>query len=147
MNNEKSKMSDKDIDEFVSLCETKNYHKQAIFALGCMISTHEASDIFGGEVEALEYATKIVEESRTEEEALAKCSSNGNREQRMVIRKPMIRLVGDDKIPVVQKFEERYTEDDLILDYLNEEVNEEVDDTNTESTESSGDSMDWLNNL
>ena len=75
MNNEKSKMSDKDIDEFVSLCENKHYNKQTIFALGCMISTHEASDIFGGEVEALEYATKIVEESRTEEEALAKIHS------------------------------------------------------------------------
>lgn len=84
----------------------------------------------------------------TEEEALARCSSNGSREQRMILRKPMIRLTGDEKIPVVQKFEERYTEEDLILDYINNVSNhdEDVDDSNTEST-SSGDNMDWLNSL
>ena len=85
----------------------------------------------------------------TEEEALARCSSNGNREQRMVMNKPYIKLVGDDKIPVVQKFDERYKEEDLILDYLN--VNDDDDDgeganSSSGDTESS-DSMDWLNNL
>lgn len=84
----------------------------------------------------------------TEEEALKSCSSNGNREQRMVLRKPLIRMTGDDKnkIPVVQKFEERYTEEDLMIDLGNGHTPEEVDDTNTEST-SATDSMDWLNNL
>jgi hypothetical protein len=52
----------------------------------------------------------------SEEEALARCSSNGNREQRMVLRKPMVRLVGEDKIPALQRFEDRYTEEDLVLD-------------------------------
>ena len=78
----------------------------------------------------------------TEEEALAKCSSSGSRERRMVLKKPMIKLVGEDKTPVVQKFEERFTEEDLILDCLNKSDNapwneEEADD----------DSMSWLNEL
>jgi transposase-like protein len=84
----------------------------------------------------------------TEEEALARCSSNGNREQRMVLRKPMVRLVGDDKIPTLQRFEERYTEDDLVLDYLYNESdtsNDEHDD-DVESTDADDD-LDWLSKL
>ena len=84
----------------------------------------------------------------SEEEALARCSSNGNREQRMVLRKPMVRLVGEDKMPTLQRFEERYTEEDLTLDYLNEESaseRDEYDDDNTESSDADG--MDWLNSL
>ena len=91
----------------------------------------------------------------TEEEALAKCSSNGGREQRMILRRPMVKLTGDDKIPVVQKFEEKYQEDDLILDYLNETVEQNVEnamnapEADTSATTNGGSSadMDWLNNL
>lgn len=81
----------------------------------------------------------------TEEEACAKCTANGNRERRMVLRKPMIKLVGEDKTPVIQVFTERYEEDDLYLDYLykkadkNEEAEEEESDSDN--------SMDWLNKL
>ena len=92
----------------------------------------------------------------TEEEALARCSSNGNREQHMFLRKPLIRLTGDEKKPVAQKFESRYKEEDLILDYLNEQINqdvansmnppEEVDDAVTEDGGTTDD-MAWLNNL
>lgn len=84
----------------------------------------------------------------TEEEALARCSSNGNREQRMVLRKPMVRLVGEDKTPTLQRFEEKYTEEDLVLDYLYEESvdTEEAEEGETESTDA-GDGLDWLNNL
>ena len=83
----------------------------------------------------------------TEEEALARCSSNGNRERRMVLTKPYIKLVGDDKIPVVQRFEDKYTEEDLILDIVKEdEVPFDVDNSNVaSSSEVSG--MDWLNAL
>lgn len=84
----------------------------------------------------------------SKEEALAKCTANGSRERRMVLRKPMIKLVGDDKTPVIQKFEERYTEEDLILDYLNKndsKDNEPPFDAEEES--SADDSMSWLNNL
>jgi transposase-like protein len=90
----------------------------------------------------------------TEEEALARCSSNGSREQRMILEKPQIKLVGENKTPVVQKFEEQYEEDDLVLDYLYTEVGNDSDDDNVpfdtdeaEETETSGDDMDWLNNL
>lgn len=84
----------------------------------------------------------------TEEDALARCSSNGNREQRMVLCKPMVRLMGEEKTPVLQKFEEQYAEDDLVLDYLYEEANEpeQAEDGETESTDVDN-SMDWLNNL
>lgn len=78
----------------------------------------------------------------TEEEALAKCASSGSRERRMVLKKPVIKPVGEDKIPMVQKFEDRYTEEDLILDCMSEESapwNKEE--------ESSSDDLDWLNSL
>lgn len=94
----------------------------------------------------------------TKEEALQRCSTNGNREERMVLRKPHTRLVGDDnKVAVVQKFENRYTEDDLILDYLVQETpdgfmnvpeDEETPfDENADSADADGADMSWLNNL
>ena len=91
----------------------------------------------------------------SKEEALAKCTANGSRERRMVLIKPQIKLVGDDKVvPVVQKFEERYTEEDLVLDYLYNDKNKAehfTDDDiswNTEKeSESSGGELDWLNSL
>ena len=84
----------------------------------------------------------------TEEEALARCSSNGNREQRMVLRKPMVRLVGEDKTPTLQRFEEKYSEEDLVLDYLYDEgaTPEAAEEGETESTDT-GDGLDWLNSL
>lgn len=87
----------------------------------------------------------------TEEEALAKCTANGNRERRMVLKKPQIKLVGDDKIPVIQKFEERYTEEDLVLDYLYDNKNSNTKDDkppfDTEEEVEADDSMSWLNEL
>lgn len=87
----------------------------------------------------------------TEEEACAKCAANGNRERRMVLKKPQIKLVGEDKVPVVQKFEERYAEDDLVLDYLFEGNKDKADDGKppfeTEEESDDDDSMSWLNNL
>lgn len=84
----------------------------------------------------------------TEEEALAKCSSNGSRERRMVLRKPTVKMVGDDdnKVPVLQKFEERYTEEDLIIDGLSKDEDEDEVPWEEES-DSTGDDLDWLNDL
>lgn len=99
----------------------------------------------------------------TKEEALQRCSTNGNREDRMILRKPHTRLVGDEKKPMVQKFEQRFTEDDLTLDYLVQEApadgfmnvpedeelpfaDDKKDDTNS-GEEGSVDDMSWLNNL
>ena len=54
----------------------------------------------------------------TEEEVLSTVATNGSREKRMVLLKPFITFLGDDenKVPMVSKFEERYTEEDLIID-------------------------------
>jgi hypothetical protein len=82
------------------------------------------------------------------EEALAKCTANGNRERRMLLRKPYIRLVGDDKVPVVQKFDERFMEEDLILDLgEDDDIPFDVDDNGTGSFDVKDNSMDWLNQL
>lgn len=90
----------------------------------------------------------------TEEEALARCSSSGNREQHMILTKPFIKLVGDDKTPVMQIFANRYTEDDLYFDIPdvednaeeNDNAKEDIDNEDDTETDSSS-SMDWLNNL
>lgn len=87
----------------------------------------------------------------TEDEALAQCSSNGSRERRMLLKKPTIRLVGDDKTPVMQKFEQRYTEEDLFIDLGNDDEEPPFDSTNSESDEGGttgdDDSMSWLEDL
>jgi hypothetical protein len=86
----------------------------------------------------------------TEEEVLARCTANGNKERRMVLKKPQIKLVGDDKTPVIQKFDGRFKEEDLVLDYLYNETTESDDDEPPFDTEEETDvdnSMDWLNKL
>ena len=82
----------------------------------------------------------------TKEEALVKCSSNGNREQRMVIRKPMIRLVGDDKQPVAQIFPEKFSEEDLVFDFNNSQEVEKAE-SGTTATVATSDDMSWLDSL
>ena len=83
----------------------------------------------------------------TEEEALAKCTVNGNRERRMVLKKPVIKLVGEDKVPVVQKFDNKYEEDELVLDYLYKESDVESDDDFVKISVEDDDALDWLNQL
>ena len=89
----------------------------------------------------------------TEEEACAKCTANGSRERRMVLKKPQIKLVGDDKVPVIQMFPERFTEEDLVLDYLydtkksNAQTNDDEPPFDTDEETSVDNSMDWLNSL
>lgn len=88
----------------------------------------------------------------TEEDAIARCSSNGNREKRMVLRKPYIKLVGEDKTPEIQRFDQQYTEDDLVLDCMMNDDDtpwEEDDDSDANVTKSAdaGDDMGWLDSL
>ena len=76
----------------------------------------------------------------TKEEALTKCTENTGKEKRMVLLKPSIKMIteGDDKIPVVAKIEQRYTEDDLILPCMLEEEkakNSEESHLNENATE------------
>lgn len=86
----------------------------------------------------------------TEEEVLARCTANGNKERRMVLKKPMIKLVGEDKAPKIQMFPERYTEDELVLDYLYNNDDETDDDEapfDKDESTSDGNDMSWLNDL
>lgn len=70
----------------------------------------------------------------------------------MIIRKPVIKMVGDEgsKLPVIQKFENKYSEEDLLLDFMFEQDDEEEVDgdsfSEAESTETDDDA-DWLNKL
>jgi hypothetical protein len=70
----------------------------------------------------------------TEEEALAKCTVGGSKERRMILKKPAIKMVGDDedKVPQIQRFEEAFTEEDMQLECLipkeTDEEEEEPDD-------------------
>lgn len=88
------------------------------------------------------------------DEALAKCTVNSDREKRMVIRKPMIKMIeGEDgtKTPIIQKFEEKYDEDDLILEYMLETEDDEEDDMDLDlgddSSENDDDDNSWLDEL
>lgn len=89
----------------------------------------------------------------SEEEALAKCSENGSRERKMLLRKPVIRMVGEEgeKRPVIQRTDEKFEEEDLILDCLtpiDEDEDEEVPfEEEVEETEESDDDSDWLSAL
>lgn len=88
----------------------------------------------------------------TEEEVLARCTANGNKERRMVLKKPQIKLVGEDKTPVIQMFPERFTEEDLVLDYLYEDNDVEAPDDDADElpfdTESDEENpMAWLNDI
>ena len=91
----------------------------------------------------------------TLEEALAKCTVSSSREKRMVIRKPSIKMVEDkdgNKTPIIQKFEKKYEEEDLILDFMigsdnDEDVSEETENTDNDEEVPANDDTDWLNNL
>lgn len=94
----------------------------------------------------------------TEEEALAKCSENGSRERRMLILKPSIRMVEDkegNKTPVIQRIDEKFSEDDLIMECLSpkdededeDEIPFDVDVEDADTEETIDDSDDWLASL
>ncbi|MDD2477179.1 MAG: hypothetical protein PHI32_14880 [Dysgonamonadaceae bacterium] len=88
---------------------------------------------------------------------MTKCTENTGKEKRMVLRKPVIKMVGDEgeKTPVIQKFEQKYSEEDLLLDCLIKK--EEPEDDNTEDSDApfnvddgevaSADDDDWLSQL
>lgn len=86
----------------------------------------------------------------TKDEALAKCSENGNREKRMVIIRPTTRRVGDDdnKSTVLNIKPEAYTEEDLIINIPSADNDSDDSDTGSTSGNSAESSdMDWLNSL
>lgn len=93
----------------------------------------------------------------TLEEALAKCTENTGKDKRMIIRKPVIKMVGEEgsKIPVIQKVENKYAEEDLVLDFMFEEdeenpedeIDSEVSDKDSDDNTDSTSDTSWLDNL
>ncbi len=63
----------------------------------------------------------------TEEEAINKCAIGGNKEKRMIIKKPLITFVGEgeDKVPVLAINKDKYKETDLI--FLSQLIDEDDD--------------------
>lgn len=92
----------------------------------------------------------------TLEEALARCTVNSGRERRMVIRKPSIKIIESDdgtKTPIVQKYERKYEEEDLILEFVEDEEEDETPPFNAdvevdeEDASAVTDDDSWLDNL
>lgn len=70
----------------------------------------------------------------SEENAIATCTVNGQKERRMVLETPHIKLIGDDdkKVQELQRFEEVYSEDDFDLYFMspkNQDEDEDEDET------------------
>jgi len=119
--------------------------------------TFEGIFVEGGASVAIDYEKDVPDEIKelveanvyTKEQAIEACTAKGNREQRMILKRPYIKLVGEEKMPVLQRFEAKYKEDDLYLDYVyaNDGDDIEVDTTNVESTNIDSDDMSWMDNL
>jgi len=90
----------------------------------------------------------------TEEEAISKCSVSTGRERRMVIRKPLI-ITTEDKGSVIQRFEDKYKEEDLVFDFMlaNNDEEEDSENENNNEEESNDETVDengipdWMSNL
>ena len=90
----------------------------------------------------------------SEEEALARCATNGSRERRMLILKPNTKKVGDEdnKVTVIAYTPNKYSSEDLIFDFLvpkNEDEDEELPfkEDDDAASDSLDDDSDWLNAL
>ena len=98
----------------------------------------------------------------TEEEALKLCATNGKNEKRMVLIKPYIRKrYNDDSTTtnIIQRFEERYADEDLYIDIpeMADNANEVADKTNFDNiidssksddkAEDSENDMSWLDEI
>lgn len=92
----------------------------------------------------------------TLEEALATCTENNGKERRMILRKPIIELVGEEgsKVAQVRKIENIYSDEDFMLDYLiaheEEEYEEDPEIEATERTEEAADEvadLSWIENI
>ena len=85
------------------------------------------------------------------DEALSKCTENKGKDRRMIIKRPLIKLVGEEgsKVPQVQIIENKYSEEDLQLDYLiaheDEDIEEDVDIEDQDGT--SDEDEDWMKQL
>lgn len=87
----------------------------------------------------------------SEEEALATCATNASRERRMIFTKPYIRKTTNDDgsiDAVIQRFVDKYTDDDLDLDYLvKQDEDEEIPFDEDAMNPPEDDDEDWLEGL
>lgn len=88
----------------------------------------------------------------TKEELLATyAATNKSNEKRMVLKRPLFKLAGEERpIPIMQKFEKRYKEEDLVFDFIYNDNNKTDDDNlpfDIEEENDANESMDWLNDL
>lgn len=83
----------------------------------------------------------------SEEEALAQCSENGSRERRMLILKPAIKAVGEEgeKKHIVQRTDNKFEDEDLLLDCLIPVEEEDDEEELPFATEEDDEDDDWLN--
>ncbi len=83
----------------------------------------------------------------TMEDAVNKLAVGGSKEKRMIIRRPLIRMVGDEdnKIPTIMKEESAYSDEDLIFDFMFEEDKKvETPTPEDDEKEVEEDDMSWL---
>lgn len=85
----------------------------------------------------------------TMEEAVNKLAVGGSREKKMIIRKPSIKMVGeeDNKKPVILRSEGQYKEEDLIFDFMLEDEQSKESENDGDTEEDSEDDTSWMDAL
>ena len=86
----------------------------------------------------------------TMEDAINKLAVGGSKEKKMVIRRPAIKMVGEDdnKKPIILKTEGQYKDDDLLFDFMiKKEESEESDAENNEEEEKDEEDLSWMDAL
>ena len=86
----------------------------------------------------------------TMEDAINKLAVGGSKEKKMVIRRPAIKMVGEDdnKKPIILKTEGQYKDEDLLFDFMiKKEESEESDAENNEEEEKDEEDLSWMDAL
>ena len=80
---------------------------------------------------------------------MARCSTNGSRERRMLVLKPNTRKVGDEdnKTTVIMYTPEKYHAEDLVFDFLTPKEETEEEEIPFEDSVTVDNNDDWFNLL
>ena len=70
MNRNKNELSEEEISQFSLLCKKNNFQSGTYVLIGRLISGYDEENVFNSEKEALDFATTVLNEGLTEEEAL-----------------------------------------------------------------------------
>jgi len=91
------------------------------------------------------------------EDAINKLAVGGSKEKRMIIRRPAIKMVGEneeDKKPLILKTESKYKDEDLVFDFMfeeeedtNDDIPFETDDSENNEQEDEDSTPDWMKAL